>query len=204
MGKPGKQESKLVFYSNKLGELVLVNLMLLIACIPIVTLVPAVSAMHYVLLKILRNEESGVIRAFWKSFRENLKQGLVLSLFYLVLFIGQGAFYWIAYCGSVEFDVLTLIAAAILTLITLVSFQWGCILLSRYESSIVRTIRNGFRIAVGKPLSSILITILGVTPFLGIVFLPRLLPIMLFLSFAVCGILQTMVYQHIFELIEER
>lgn len=204
MERPVRKESKLVFYTNKLGELVLVDVMLLIACIPVITVVPAFSAMHYVLLKILRDEETGVIKAFWKSFRENLRQGVVLSILYLALFAGQIAFFWCAYQKIIRFDALFLIAVAVLTFLTSVSFQWVCIMLSRYECTVIGAIRNAFRIAVGKPLTSLSVVFISYAPFLGLLLLPRLLPMMLFLSFSVCGLLQTMLYRKVFAIIEEK
>ena len=55
----------------------------IVCCIPVVTIGPSIAAMFYVTLKMVRNEESYIVRGFFKSFKQNLKQGIVINLIML-------------------------------------------------------------------------------------------------------------------------
>ena len=47
---------------------------------------PACTAMHYVVLKMVREEDSYVTKSFFKSFKENFKQGIILQV--IKFFVG--------------------------------------------------------------------------------------------------------------------
>lgn len=70
-----------------MADLIILNLLFLLCCIPIVTIGPAITAMYYVTMKMVRNEEAYIARSFFKSFKENFKQGLGIWLIALVLII---------------------------------------------------------------------------------------------------------------------
>ena len=61
-------DSPLMNVLNKMADLMWLNILTLICCIPIITAGAAFTSMHYVALKIVRNEESYITRAFFKSF----------------------------------------------------------------------------------------------------------------------------------------
>ena len=50
-------------------ELMYVNFLALIFCLPVVTAGASLTAMHNVLLKVVRREVEFVRRSFWESFR---------------------------------------------------------------------------------------------------------------------------------------
>ena len=54
---------------------------------PIVTIGPALTALYYMTLKMARNEETYIIRGFFKSFKENFRQAIVIWLIILVLIL---------------------------------------------------------------------------------------------------------------------
>ena len=72
---------------GKLADLILLNLLFIICCIPIVTIGASITAMYYVTLKMVRNEESYLFRSFFKSFKQNLKQSTVIWLILLAVSI---------------------------------------------------------------------------------------------------------------------
>ena len=71
-------DSPLMNVLNKMADLMWLNILTLICCIPIITAGAAFTSMHYVALKIVRNEESYITRSFFKSFKTNFVQ-VVLS-----------------------------------------------------------------------------------------------------------------------------
>ena len=61
-------------------NLLILNILFLVCSIPIVTIGPSLTATYYVTLKIIRKEESGIVKSFFHSFRQNFKQGLILGV----------------------------------------------------------------------------------------------------------------------------
>ena len=74
-------------FMGKLVDVFILTLLWAVCCIPIITIGPASTAVYYVTLKLVRDEESYTVRSFFKSFKENFKQGSVgaLSCFFFYL-----------------------------------------------------------------------------------------------------------------------
>ena len=56
------------------------NTLWLICCIPIITIGPSTTAFYYSMLGMIRGDGGYITRDFFKSFRRNLKQGILLGL----------------------------------------------------------------------------------------------------------------------------
>ena len=67
-------------FINRIGDLMILNLLCIVCCLPIVTAGTSITAMYYVTLRMHRKEDNGVIKDFFHSFRQNLKQGVLLHL----------------------------------------------------------------------------------------------------------------------------
>ena len=65
---------------GKVADLCLLNLVCLACCIPIVTAGASITALYYVTLKMVRNEESYIFRSFFKSFKQNFRQATIIHL----------------------------------------------------------------------------------------------------------------------------
>lgn len=59
------------------------NILWLLCCLPIVTVGASTTALFYVTLKIAKNEEGNITRAFFYSFRENFRQATLVWLILL-------------------------------------------------------------------------------------------------------------------------
>ena len=70
-------ENKFFVFMGRVADLMILNFVCMICCIPIVTAGPAITAMYYTTLKMARNEETYILKGFFHSFRQNLKQGII-------------------------------------------------------------------------------------------------------------------------------
>ncbi len=70
---------------SRVADLMILNLIFVACCIPVVTIGPALTAMYYVTLKMVENEEGYILRGFFKSFRQNFRQALIIWLIFLLL-----------------------------------------------------------------------------------------------------------------------
>ena len=60
-------------FIGKLGDLIILNILWMITSIPIVTIGASTTALYYVTLKLVRDEDGYTIKSFFKSFRDNFK-----------------------------------------------------------------------------------------------------------------------------------
>lgn len=66
-------------------DVVGLSLLWLVLCLPVVTIPPATAAVYHTAVKGLRCGDPATFSRFLRSFRENLKQGLVISLVFVPL-----------------------------------------------------------------------------------------------------------------------
>ena len=64
---------------GKIADLMVLNFIYIICCIPIFTMGAAKTAMYGVTKKMAKNEESYIIRNFFSQFKENFKKSTILK-----------------------------------------------------------------------------------------------------------------------------
>lgn len=69
---------------GRAADLMILNIVFIICCLPIVTIGASLTALHYVTLKMVRNEESYIVKSFFKSFKQNFKQATIINLIMLL------------------------------------------------------------------------------------------------------------------------
>ena len=117
-------DSPFMQFLGKAADLMWVNILCLLLCLPIFTAGAALTAMHYVCLKIVRDEECYITKAFFKSFKENFVQSTLEWIIMLVMiFIFAGDFY-LFYTGAVALPTIIQLITCIF-LIVVVLLQSG-------------------------------------------------------------------------------
>lgn len=78
-------------------DVVGISLLWLFLCLPAVTALPATAALYHTCALCIRRGEAGAFSRFLRSFRQNLRQGCLLTLplaaLGLLLFLGHGVMY---------------------------------------------------------------------------------------------------------------
>ena len=72
---------------STLYDLIILNLLTALGCLPVVTIGASLTAMHFVLIAMVRDEEPDIARSFLRSFRENFRQSTLVWGFYLLTFV---------------------------------------------------------------------------------------------------------------------
>lgn len=70
-------------FIGKFFDIMILNVLWTICSIPVVTMGASTTAVYYVTLKIVRDEEGPTIKSFFKSFKENFKQATAIWLIML-------------------------------------------------------------------------------------------------------------------------
>ena len=80
MGNLFNVDNVLFRFMGKLFDVVALNLVFIIVCIPIVTIGPAISALYYASVKSIRRDRSYPIKEFLKAFKRDFKQSCIVGL----------------------------------------------------------------------------------------------------------------------------
>lgn len=160
------------------------------------------TALHYVALKIVRNEEGYIVKGFFKSFKENFKQATIIWLILLaVMFILLGDLIIFIYSG-INFPswlkIVLLVAAILIVFATMHVFP----LLSRFENSVKNTYKNSLLMGILAFPKTILMMVCWVIPVAIAIFLPQLMPVVFCFGISGPAVLCAMLYNGTFKRFE--
>ena len=80
-------DSPVMVFLSKVANLMILNVLTIICCIPIFTAGAAITALYYVTIKMARGDDPYIIKGYFKSFKENFKQATIIWLIMLGLYI---------------------------------------------------------------------------------------------------------------------
>ncbi len=133
---------------SRLADLMILNIVFVICCIPVFTIGASLTAMNYVVLKMRDGEEGYVIRSFFRSFRQNFKQATGLWLLTLLVGVILALDLMILRSGEGTFSSVMTVIILVLCVVAIMMFLYLFAILSRFENTIVNTIRNSFIMAI--------------------------------------------------------
>lgn len=67
-------------FLNKLGDIIVANLLFLVCCIPIITIGSALTALYHCMLRTVKGNNNGTTKTFFRAFKENFRQSLIVWL----------------------------------------------------------------------------------------------------------------------------
>ena len=155
-------EGPFMSFITKITYSAYLNLLWLVCCLPIVTIGASTTALFYVTLKVARNEEGSLTKAFFHSFKENFRQGTIIWLILLTVGIVLGVDGYIFYHMRFEnafWTVATavfLIAAAAYAIILMYIFP----LLARFDNTIRTMFKNAIMLGMRFLLCTVVMAVI--------------------------------------------
>lgn len=158
---------------SRVADLFWLNLLFIICCIPVVTIGAATTALYYVTLKMAKDEEGYVTKAFFKSFIQNLKQATGIWLIFAVIIGVLLADLFIA--GDKNLSVsglmvlkgassVVLIAVGVMAIIITFILTYVFPILAQFDNTVFNTIKNAFLISVRHLPYTVLFIVIEVVP----------------------------------------
>lgn len=131
---------------TKAGDFVILSLLAILFSLPIITIGPSLTAVFYVGLKLVKDEEGYVWKDFLKSFKQNLKQGVIIELIIVVLavllIIDIGICRnWANATGSMLVELLMFAVIGMLIVLAAVVLYVFPVL-ARFDNTVLATLRN--------------------------------------------------------------
>lgn len=203
MGRFFNPDSPVMSFLSRIADLIWLNLLTLLCSIPIVTAGAAFTALHYVSIKMVRNEEGYLTRSYFKSFKENFFQATVMWILMLFLMAAAGAdFYFVSMMDSGVAFVLRTGLCVVLFFFLCSGIYWFA-LLARFENSIKNTIKNACFIGILNFPKSICILIIYAV-FWGLygMFALHILPLIFLLGISLPIYLASYLFSGIFKKLE--
>lgn len=185
MGKLFDLDSPVMTFLSKMADLIILNFVTIICCLPVITIGASVTAMHYVALKIVRNEECYILRAFFKSFKQNFKQATLMWLIMLVFIVIYILDFFVLRFSTVTLPdwvrVLLLAVGVVAVFATMHAFP----LLAKFENTIGRTFKNSLLVGVMILPKTVLMMVMSIVPLAIAIYFPAAMPIVI--MFGVSG-----------------
>lgn len=182
MGRLFDLDSPLFSGLNKLADLIYLNILTMICCIPIITIGASMTALNYVALKIVRNEEGYITRAFFKSFRQNFKQATVIWLILLLIAGVLAGDVFIFSYSTLTFPTWMRTMLAVVAFILVFTMMHVFPVLARFENSIKQTLKNSLYMGILSLPKTILMMICWAVPIVILIFFFQAFPIVFLLG----------------------
>ena len=205
MGKFFNLDSPFVQFMNRVADLMWLNILFLLCCIPVVTVGASVTAMYYVTLKMVRNEESYITKLFFKSFKQNFLQATVIW----IIFITAGFLLFVDYRilsgqmglnidnGTVRTVMQVLLIAVFIFYVFTITFVFP--LLSKFDNTIKNTIKNAFIMSIRHFPATLGSIALLIIVFLLIYYIPIMSMFAFILLFSVSAYVSSLMFVRVFD-----
>lgn len=161
-------DNKFFAFMTRIADLIIINLLFAVCCLPIITIGPSMCALYYVTLKMVKNEETYPSRNFFHSFRQNLKQGVIINIIMLAALVLLSFDLYYVYqmlrsSGDTMYKVLGIVMLVI-TLIYAMIVAYIYPILSRFYNTTRNTFRNALFMSIRHLPYTVIILIIAIGP----------------------------------------
>ena len=151
---------------SKVADLCILNIICVVCCIPVITAGASITAMYYVTLKMVRNEEAYIVRSFFKSFKQNFKQATIINL--IMLLIGVVLYVDLNVSKAMQGGAGQIFQVIFMAfgLIYFILFLYVYPVLARFYNTIKNTIKNALFMAIRHLPYTVVMVLIAVCPLL--------------------------------------
>ena len=201
MGKLFNLDGSFMGFLGRVADLLILNLIFVVTCIPIVTIGPALTALYSVTLKMVKNEDSYIFKSYFKAFKESFKISILAWLIILVALIIFVVDYRIMATSA---NGLSEVLTTIFLVLMIICFVVGLYLfpyIARFEGGLKASFKNATLIMLASAPWTFLLTIItGGVVAVSIFFIPLqyVLPLWILFGFAALAYVQSFIFRRVF------
>ena len=139
-------------FIGKLGDLILLNLLWTVCSIPVITIGASTTAVYYVTLKMVRDENDSTVRSFFHSFKDNFKQATAIWAIFLAVGLILAFDIWFFVTGQapvpgIAGNLMTAISGG-MAILYLFTYIYVFPIQARFYNPVKYTIRNAFIMSI--------------------------------------------------------
>lgn len=155
------------------ADLVILNLLWLLCCIPLVTAGAATAALYRCVLNMARTEKRWNAKTFFAAFRENFPKATGIWLILLAVLALLAADAWLLYQDVLPlprlFGALTVVGAVFWLFTKALAFP----LTAQFENTVKKTLSNAVVLSFSYPIRSLVLCLLDLLPLILLLLSPR-------------------------------
>lgn len=194
-----KLDSPFMNFLTKVCDIMILNVMVILFSIPIFTAGAAITAAYSVAFKMVKNEESYIVKGFVKAFKANFKQSTIIWLIFIAIAALLFVDYRIVFYSELEIARWIVYGIIGVTAILAMGFSFVFPLQARFSNTVKNTIKNSFLMSLSHLPSAVLFVISYVIPPLLIYLFPQIGPIVLLLACGLLPFLKSFLFLKIFK-----
>lgn len=173
---------------NKITDLIWLNILWIICCLPIFTIGASTSALFYITLHMARDEGGGVTKTFFREFKRNFKQSTAIWLIFLAIgIILCSDLYIIVWLMDLPNIIHTVFVCLnfVLLLYYIFTLLYVFPLQATFENKVKHTIKNAMILSIGHLPQSVVIGFFYFALFFLLYLMPEIMtPIVTFIGFS--------------------
>lgn len=157
-------ENPFFTFMSRAWDLMILNFITVLLCLPVITAGASVTALYYVTLKMAEDREAHIYRSFFKSFRDNIGQSTMIHVIMCItgaILIVDYKFFVLENRGWPAPLILAALFMALL-LMYLFTLLYVYAVQARFVNPVFRTLANAFMMSVRHLPSTILMVIFNV------------------------------------------
>ena len=136
---------------TRVGDMIIINFLTIICSLPIITAGAAISATHRIMQDFLMDNETTIIRTYFRAFKENFKQATLVWLALVVIIAALLADVFLINLfiqGSLRSFFVILLSAVALIVFAISMYIFP--LLTRYRNTLPQHLRNSLILMITK------------------------------------------------------
>lgn len=197
-------DSPLMQGLSKVADLMLLNLLTILCCIPVITIGPSLTALNYMTLKMVRDEDCYIAKGFFKSFKENFRQGVLVGILLLIAAVVLLYDRFIIANSGVQYAGLIQILIGVASIFVICTALYVFPLLAKFSNSIKSTLKNALLISILQFPKTLVMFVLYLIPLLVFLYSFQLIPFVLFFGLSVPAWLSAKMYNKVFQKLEDQ
>lgn len=197
-------DSPLMQGLSKMADLMWLNILTIFLCLPIVTAGAALTAMNYMALKIVRDEECYVTKGFFKSFKENFKQATIIWLMLLLVVVILCVDFYVFTHAETPVNGVIQVAVMVAAILVLFTSMFLFPVLAKFDNTIMKTIKNSLILSLVQFPKTILMIILYLIPVIITLYVFQLMPLVFMFGISVPAWVSAKLYNKFFQKLEDK
>ncbi|MBO4416400.1 MAG: YesL family protein [Lachnospiraceae bacterium] len=197
-------DSPLVRFIFRVRDLFILNLLTLLCMIPVFTAGPALKALAFTSLKIVRDEDGNIVKTYFKNFKMNFGQTVLFGIVCIIMIaVGFGDIFAMYYYHAV-FPVYLMIPAVLAVFVVFGILVWAIPMQGRFLNPIGATFKNAFwAMLVKLPKTLLMLIAFTIVPSLYFFVSGNFFPLILMFGLSFPAYINAILYEPFFTEVEE-
>lgn len=202
MNKLFNLDSPVMQFLSRMADLMLLNIVTLICCLPVITAGAAITAMHYVLLKMVRGDDGYILQGYFKSFKENFVQATLEWLILLALIVVFALDFLVIRTNQSSFPAIFRYSILGVSIVVWILMQFVLPLQSHFANPIRVTFKNSVLISIAHFPRTLAMALIVLAPVALLLISFQLTPFVFMFGLSAPGMVCAKIYSPIFRKFE--